>query len=453
MLQLMENVSFILGTVVTPLALLLSAVALFRSVNLINILRPRNFLSSFFRRRKQSGVSPFRALSVALAGTLGVGNITGVASALLVGGPGAVFWMWVGAFVVLGVKYAEVYLAVKYRQQDENGYYGGAMYYIRCGLARRGFPSGLCKIVSFLFALLCCANSLITGNLVQANAAATAITTEKPIWIGYMMAALVLASILFGVRKIEKITAKLIPALTVFYIAVSLWILLVYRDLIPQVFLDIVKSAFSFRPFLGGTVGFTMLSAMRFGIMRGIFSNEAGCGTSPIAHAAADTDSPHDQGCLGIFEVLFDTVILCSLTAFVLLIAGERFGLLPWGTDTDPSGVTLRCFEQLAGTGVYHLLRISIVLFAYATIVAQLYYGSTALRSISNKKGLQIAYSLLSVFTVVAGSVITAPQVWLAADLIIGTMTAVNCFVIILLRRDLKSPALSPPSRRKGFRG
>ncbi len=453
MLRLMDNLSFILGTVVTPLALILTAMVVFRSVNLLHILSPGNFFRSLFRKRKSGGVSPFRALSVALAGTLGVGNITGVASALLVGGPGAVLWMWVGAVVVIGVKYAEVYLAVKYRQKDKDGYYGGAMYYIRHGLKKRGFPAVFTKNFGSFFAVLCCMNSLITGNLVQSNAAATAITEKSTVWVGCGLAVLVLFSILFGVRKIEKITARLIPALTMLYIVISLWILVVYRKLIPDVFRDIVVSAFSFRSFFGGSVGFTVLSAMRFGLMRGIFSNEAGCGTSPIAHASADTDSPRDQGCLGIFEVLFDTVVLCTLTAFVLLIADKRYGIFPWGSDMDPSGVTLQSFERLTGTGVYYLLQISIVLFAYATILAQLYYGSMALRFISNKKGLQYAYSLLSVFTVVAGSVISAPQVWLAADLIIGTMTAVNCFVIILLRGDLKKHEIGLLLRRKDFRG
>lgn len=411
------------------------------AIHLGKILRPKSFLKALTEKPKTSSTTPLRALSVALAGTLGVGNITGVASALIAGGPGAIFWMWMGALAVLAVKYAEVYLAVRYRKKDGESWYGGAMYYIREGLSKR-LSVRFSRILAGGFALLCCLNSLITGNIVQANAASAVVPGNHRLTVGCVLSFCILLAMLYGARRVEKITSRLIPALSLLYIAVTLIITINNHTYLPDILQDIFSSAFSIRAAAGGAAGFTIREAMRFGIMRGIFSNEAGCGTSPTAHASADTISPHHQGCLGIVEVLFDTIVLCSLTSFVLLIADRKFSCIPWRTDADSSEVTLESFRLLSGDIVYWILLVSIILFAYATILAQLYYGTIALGYLSNKKGLQIAYSALSVIAVTAGSVISAPAVWLAADLVIGMMTAVNCIVIILLRREFRDSSL-----------
>lgn len=439
---ILEIFTSLLGSVMTPLILFVSALIMIPSVRLLKVLRPRSFFHTLTDNPKNSSTTPFRALSVALAGTLGVGNITGVASALIAGGPGAIFWMWMGALAVLAVKYAEVYLAVRYRKRDENRWIGGAMYYIRDGLGKR-FPQQFCKTAAGFFAVLCCLNSLITGNLVQANAAVSVIPKDRRFICGIIFGFFILLAILYGTKRVEHITSLLIPPLTLIYMILAFAIIWSNRALLSDIFREIISSAFTLRSAVGGVGGFTLREAVRYGIMRGIFSNEAGCGTSPTAHASADTKSPHHQACLGIVEVVFDTIILCSLTAFVLLIADKRYLCIPWRDITsDSAEVTLESFRFLSGDAVYYILVVSIVMFAYATILAQLYYGTVALRYLSNKKGLQIVYSALSVTATVVGSVVSAPVVWLSADLIIGMMTAVNCMVIILLRKDCRDELL-----------
>ena len=431
-----DSLSSILGTIVTPVSLFLASAAAFIRTDFIRILRPRRFLSDLTDMPEGAKTTPFAALSVALAGTLGVGNITGVASALISGGPGAVFWMWVGAVMVLPVKYAEVSLAVQFRRHGKDGFFGGAMYYIRDGLASV-FSPRVSSILGGAFALLCCANSLITGNIVQSNAAACIFPRSSRLWCGLALAALLLLPIIVGAEKVSRITSAVIPPLCVFYVGLALYIILSNAALLPSVFGDIFVSAFTVRSFFGGAVGFSVAQAMRFGVMRGIFSNEAGCGTSPTAHASADTKSPHNQACCGVFEVVFDTLVLCTLTALVLLIADRRFSLLPWGQSADVSPVTLASFTSLTVEPVYYLLAASVFLFAYSTVIAQLYYGTVALGYFSDKKTPRFIYSVLSLSACVAGSVMTAPVMWTLADTIIGTMTAVNCAVIILLSRRL----------------
>ena len=427
--------SSLLGTVVTPLMLFFSSAVSFISTGFLKKISPRRFFGTLSDLPDGQKTSPLRALSVALAGTLGVGNITGVSSALIMGGPGAVFWMWAGALIVLPVKYAETYLAVKYRRCGKGGFYGGAMYYIRDGLSSR-FPRFSVFLGGF-FAVLCCLNSLVTGNIVQSNAAACVFSEDMRLTCGIVLGALVLFAIIFGAERINRITSVVIPPLCAVYIIIGLYIIISNITIIPSVFADIFSSAFSYRAIGGGALGFTVAQAMRYGVMRGIFSNEAGCGTSPTAHASADTKSPHHQACYGVVEVVFDTHVLCTLTALVLLIADRRTGCLPWSENIDVSPVTLGAFTSLTGNAVYYILVGAIFLFAYSTVIAQIYYGTVAVGFFSSKKTPRVIYSVLSVGSCVLGSVITAPVMWTLADTLIGIMTAVNCAVIIMLRRRL----------------
>ncbi len=440
-MNIFESLSAILGTIITPAILFLSSAVVSPDIKILKVLRPRRFLRSLADLPEGSRSSPLRALSVALAGTLGVGNITGVASALIAGGPGAIFWMWAGALVVLSVKYAEVNLAVLFRRKNDDGYYGGAMYYIRDGLSRIVRPR-TAAVLGGVFALLCCSNSLITGNIVQSNAAACIFPGKYRIYCGLAIGACVLVSIIYGAKKVERITSSLIPTLTAVYIIISLCVIFFNLSYVPSVLIDIVSSAFSGRAIFGAAAGFSVREAMRFGIMRGIFSNEAGCGTSPIAHASAETKSPHNQACYGIVEVVFDTLILCTMTALVLLIADARFGIIPWHSNADASPVTLESFRILGGDLSYYILCVSVVLFAFATIIAQIYYGVISIGYLTSKKTPQIIYSILSVGCAIGGSVISSPVMWLSADIIIGIMTAVNCIVIVLLRSRLRSQHL-----------
>lgn len=428
-----ELVSDFLGSLLTPSVLLASGMLLLPGV--VTSGKQKKEKSVNIGNKKSSQYS---ALSMALAGTLGVGNITGVASALISGGSGAVFWMWAGALISVVVKYAEVYLAVKFRIPDKNGWQGGAMYYIRDGFSR--FVSY--KSASFLggiFAVLCCLNSLLTGNIVQSNAAASIVPSDKRLICGIALGILLFISLLYGSRRIERITSFLMPPLTAVYMLVSVYIILVNCTLVPGILADIISSAFHGKAIVGGVYGFSVREAIRFGIMRGIFSNEAGCGTSPTAHAVAETNSPSSQAKLGMAEVVFDTVILCSMTALVLLIADSKYSLIPWNGNADASAVTLESFKALAGEGIYFVMIILVILFAYATIIAQLYYGVTAVRYLTSGKMPQYLYYASSVVCTIAGSVITAPVMWTAADLLIGCMTVMNCISLVILRKNLRA--------------
>lgn len=434
----LEFLSRVLGTVITPAALLFSSAAVSPVIRILKVLSPRRFFKTLSDLPDGSRGSSFRALSVALAGTLGVGNITGVASALISGGPGAIFWMWVGAIAVLAVKYAEVSLAVRFRRLGDGGFFGGAMYYIRDGLGKL-VGGKWARWLGGGFAILCCANSLVTGNLIQSNAAACIFPKDHRLTCGAVLGLLVLLSTIYGAKKVERITSSLIPALTGIYLVISLAVIFANARIVPSVFADIFSSALTGRAIFGGAVGFGIREAMRFGIMRGIFSNEAGCGTSPIAHASANTKSPHHQACYGVVEVVFDTLILCTMTALVLLIADMKYSLIPWHSTADASPVTLEAFGVLGGRWTYYVLSASVVLFAFATIIAQIYYGVISIGYITKRKLPQIIYSLLSVAATVVGSQISSPLMWNLADVIIGIMTAVNCSVIIILRNRLKS--------------
>ncbi len=437
-MSLLAALASLFGTVLTPAALFLCSAGIVSRTGIGKILDMKPlFLREKGRKNRQS---PLSALSLALAGTLGVGNITGVASALTAGGPGAVFWMWAGAAAVIPVKYAEVRLAVRYRIRSGEGWTGGAMYTIRDGLGGaaetdrgRRFAGALASF----FAVLCALNALVTGNLVQANAAVSLFGGNRMI-SGVVLSLLVALSAAFGTRRIEKLAARMMPPLTLFYIGAALFAILPRARLLPSLIGEIFSSAFSTRAVMGGAVGFTAREAMRYGVMRGIFSNEAGCGTSPTAHASADTDSEEKQAALGVVEVVFDTMILCTLTAFVLLTADAEGGILPWGETGDAAPAAMAAFGALAGEAVSFAVRISTALFAFASIVAQIYYGLTAVRFLSEKKGARGCFLALSVFTPILGAAVSPGLMWTAADLLLGLMTAVNCAVLLRLRGTLR---------------
>ena len=434
--------SALVGTVLTPAMLFAASAGILATAGIRQIfdLRP------LFRGKEQrkAGTSPFTALSLALAGTLGVGNITGVASAMTAGGPGAVFWMWIGALAAVPVKYAEVRLAVRYRERTSEGWRGGAMYVIRDGF---GGTRAACWLAA-LFAVLCAANALVTGNLIQSNAAVSLLPQDRRMLWGLLLSVLVALSVCFGTRHIERVAARLMPALTAFYITVCFLAILPRAAMLPGILSTIVRAAFSVRAFGGGMLGFSMREALRFGIMRGIFSNEAGCGTSPTAHAAADTDSEHNQALLGVCEVIFDTLILCTLSALVLLTADGVGGVIPWHGLGDAAPVVMDAFRLLCGSRLSAGVRIATVLFAYASIIAQIYYGLTAVGFLSEKKTAGRLFLALSVLMPLFGAAVSPGVMWLAADLLLGSMTVLNCAVLLLLRGNLRPfPPRSPYSR------
>ncbi len=414
----MELINTYLSGIIMPALLMACGLYLGARLRFFWVLHPIRTLGDIRASAKGGGVSPFRALSQALAGTLGVGNMTGVATAICAGGAGAIFWMWVSALVAMSVKYFEVTLAVRCRRRDGGGYYGGAMYYIKDIFSGR-FPR-LAPLLGAAFAVLCIVNSLLTGNIVQMNSAAAALPGVSPIAIGVATALLSLPVALGKGKTASAVCSYLIPVLSGVYIAASLAVILPEAHRLPAVLSEIVSGAFSLRAAGGGSAGYLVLRAIRFGTTRGIFSNEAGSGTSPTAHASANVKSPHCQGCLGIFEVFADTIVLCSLTAFVILLSdGTARGY-------RGMGLTLYAFSSQAGSALGLVIAISGVLFAYATVICQTQYGAVALRSLTKRRGAYAFYVILSLLATVFGTVVSEGAMWQAADLVISLMTAIN---------------------------
>ncbi len=436
----MEAVFSVLCGVLTPLLVCVGGFVFSNGIGIHRILSPKKFFSALWDQPKRGGTSPFVGLTMALAGTLGVGNITGVAAAIVSGGPGAVFWMWAGAILSMSIKYGEVALAVKYRRRFGSEYRGGAMYYISDGLGKR-FPGKRFAPFGGFFALLCVINSLVTGNIVQSNSASAVVTMVPSAVTGVILAILVGISVFFGIGRIGRITSRLIPLLTGIYMVLSLYVIGANIKEIPSVCGDIFQSAFTFRGVTGGAVGWTAREAIRYGITRGIFSNEAGCGTSPTAHASSDTKSPFHQGCFGIFEVIADTLILCTMTAFVLLIADRRLGILSFVSGEGDAALTIHAFSGLTGGWVYGILAVSVVLFAYATILAQMYYGFVAVGYITKSRLAKGGYLAASVVCTFLGSVMKADIMWSLADTVVCLMTVINIAVLFFLRKEVYKTA------------
>ncbi|MBQ4067139.1 MAG: amino acid carrier protein, partial [Clostridia bacterium] len=397
--------------------------------------------ASLFKRTDGSGISPGRALSQALAGTLGVGNMTGVATAICQGGPGAVFWMWVSALVAMSIKYFEVGLAVKTRVSGKDGYSGGAMYYIKEIFSGRS-PL-IASAFAGLFALLCIANAWLTGTVIQINSAAAAFPSLPPLLVGCICAVFAFPVFLGRGKRASSVTLGLIPPLCALYILLSLIIIIPSLPRLPDVFADILQGAFSVRAAGGGVGGYLFVRAIRFGTTRGILSNEAGSGTSPTAHAEANTKSPHDQGCFGIFEVFADTVVLCTLTALVILLSdGCALGL---------SGIslTLYAFSAGAGPGAGVCIAVSALLFAYATVLSQVHYGSVALKFLTKSKAADVIYVILSTGFIILGSVISEGIMWQTADLCISLMTSLNVICLLFAEKAGYLKSILPSAGNK----
>ncbi len=430
----MENISSVLNGIILPSLIILSGIILSIKIKLYRILFPKRFIKDIAEASCDKKSSPVKSMCTALAGTLGVGNIAGVSTAIISGGPGAVFWMWIGAVVSMSVKYAEVSLAVKYRNRDRNGnHFGGTMYTIKKAM-KKYVGKNNASFLGGVFALLCIANSFIMGNLIQSNAASSVFQSESQN-IGLILAICLLVTAVVGFKRISSITFFLIPPLSAIYIIFSLSIIFRYYYLIPTIVVRIIKYATSARAVTGGICGFGIKEAIRFGITRGIFSNEAGCGTSPSAHASADVKSPHHQGCFGIFEVIADTLILCTMTALVILIYDSTVGT---GQCTSGIELALNAFKNLLGVGAYYIIGVSVILFAFATLIAQLYYGDIAIGYFTDSKIPRRVFVGLSVVLCYMGSVIKPGVIWIWADIIIGVMTVTNTVVLLVLRNQVR---------------
>ena len=389
-------------------------------------------------RESGGGISPFRAVSLALAGTLGVGNIAGVASSIAIGGYGSVFWMWVSAFLAMVLKYAEIVLAIRHRRYDAKSgeYHGGASYYIADCLSSRG-KAAWGKLLGAMFAVLCIVNSISMGCMIQSNAVSSSFAGVLGVreWIvGAALALLCILVITGNAKWISGFCERTVPLMTVGYILLSVAVIAARWESVPEAFGTIFEEAFRPQSAAGGVFGFLVSRQLKSGTMRGLMSNEAGCGTAPTAHAAANTSSAKKQGLWGIFEVFVDTMLLCTMTAIVIILAGEEV----LSHAHDPMMITIRSYSLILGDWSGYFMCISVLLFAFATIVCWAHYGKESLRYLTRKRAACSVYVVMFAVFVFVGAVASPSYSWLFADLSIGLMTVINLPVLFLMRREIR---------------
>jgi len=383
-----------------------------------------------------SNITPFQAVATALASTVGTGNIVGVATAIVRGGPGAVFWMWVSAFFGMVTKYAEVLLAVKYREVDANGtHHGGPMYYIEKGLKM--------KWLAVIFAIFATFATFGIGNMTQANSIASSMASSFGIPFvatGIVIAILTGLVILGGIKRIAQVTEKMVPFMAVFYVIGSVIILIVNIGRLPAAFGMIFANAFNFRSLEGGIMGYIIMKAMRFGVARGVFSNEAGMGSAPIAHAASSESDPVRQGLWGIFEVFVDTIIICSLTGLVILTSGVSTFEAGAGATNFVGGLfsgadlTMTAFSATFGQAGGIFVTLGILLFALSTILGWSYYGQQSLGYLTNNNKIwDWIYKFIFTVLTIVGAVGGLTLIWDIADTLNGLMAIPNLIAVLLL--------------------
>lgn len=384
------------------------------------------------RKSEEEGdITPFNSLMTALSATVGTGNIAGVATAIALGGPGAVFWMWVTALVGMATKYGEAVLAVKYREKDERGrYQGGPMYYIKNGLGEKW------KWLAFLFAFFGTIAAFGIGNTIQANSVADAAATNLNIshgWTGLILAVMTAIVLIGGIKWIGQVAGKLVPFMAAAYILGSLTIILMNIDGVPAALGLIVSDAFTGTAAAGGFAGAGIWAAIRFGVARGVFSNEAGLGTAPIAHAAAKTNNPVQQGVIGMLGTFIDTIILCTMTALVIVLSNGWTEINP-ATNEAFTGAALTSFafaQGLPDLGQY-IVTFGIILFAYTTLLGWSFYGERCAEYIFGVKVIPV-YRFLWVFAILIGATAELNPLWLMADVMNGLMAIPNLLALLLL--------------------
>jgi len=398
----------------------------------------RMFFCQLFGRgdRHKSGVTPFQALCTALAATVGTGNIAGVAGAIAIGGPGAVFWMWICAFLGMVTKYAEAVLAVRYRRKIEGDYIGGPMYMIRNGMGKRWRP--LAGIYSFFGVIA----AFGVGNATQINAVVTGLNQTlgffglEPSAAGNLIAGIALAvlvsvMLLGGAGRIGAAAERLVPFASAAYLLLGLGVLILRANALPHAFAMIMQSAFSPQAATGGVVG-SALIALRTGVSRGVFTNEAGMGTAGMAHASAQTDHPVRQGMLGIVEVFVDTILICTMTALVILCSGVP---IPYGTDPG-AALTSQAFTCIYGEGAAVFLTLALCCFAFATVLGWGLYGIRCAQYLFGADVWRF-FAVAQALMVVLGAVLETRTVWLLAETVNGLMAIPNLIALIILSPEL----------------
>ena len=418
--------SFLWGA---PLIILLIGTGIFLTVKLgfLQVSRLPLALKLIFKAENQGkgDVSSFKSLCVALAATVGTGNIVGVATAVKMGGPGALFWMWVAAFFGMATKYAEGVLAVKYRSVDKNRHIsGGPMYYIRKGMGEKYKPLAVFFAVATMLVAF-----LGIGTFPQVNAIIDSvnITFGTPKAITNIILTLIVGSIIFGgLKNISKVTGKIIPFMAIFYIACSFFIIFTNITAVPEAIKMIIKDAFTGSAAVGGFAGSTIMLAMQSGVARGIFSNEAGLGSAPIAAAAAKTKYPSEQGLVSMTGTFIDTIIICSMTGLVLVLTGV------WSGEASGAAMTSSAFVQSMGSIGGIFLTLSLVLFAFTTILGWNYYGERACVYLFGVKGIT-PYRIIFIILIACGFCLKLDVIWILADIVNGLMAIPNLIALIVL--------------------
>lgn len=360
----------------------------------------------------------------ALSATIGTGNIAGVATAIFLGGPGAVFWMWITALFGMATKYGEAVLAVKYREVKPNGSYaGGPMYYIKNGLGDNW------KWLAWLFALFGAVAAFGIGNTVQSNSVAHAAQGSFgiPLFVtGIVLAILTFAVIIGGITRIGEVTERLVPFMAIIYVIGALIIILVNASKLPGAIGLIFSSAFTGHAAVGGFAGAGLKQALRFGVARGVFSNEAGLGSAPIAHAAATTNNPVRQGVIGMLGTFIDTICVCTMTALVIIMTGA------WQSGETGAELSAKAFNMgLPGPGDF-VVSFGLIFFAFSTILAWSYYGEKCVEYIFGT-GAVLPYRILWVVAVFIGAIGNLELIWLVADAMNGLMAVPNLIALLLL--------------------
>ena len=368
-------------------------------------------------------ISPFNALMTAMSATVGTGNIAGVATAIFIGGPGAIFWMWVTALVGMATKYGEAVLAVKYRETDDDGQYvGGPMYYIKNGL---GAGWGW---LAFLFALFGTIAAFGIGNMVQSNSVAAAMYSNFQVehhLTGGIIAVLTALVILGGIKRLGIIAGKLVPFMALIYIAGSLLIIISNFSEVPTALAMIVDSAFNGTAATGGFAGAAVMMGIQMGIARGIFSNESGLGSAPIAHAAAQTNSPVRQGLIAMLGTFIDTLVICTMTALVIIISGV------WTSGETGASLSSMAYGNLLPFGEY-IITFGLVIFAFTTILGWSYYGERCASYLFGK-GIILPYRILWIVAIFTGAFLKVNLIWVLADVMNGFMALPNLIALALL--------------------
>ncbi len=371
----------------------------------------------------QGQISPFNALMTSLSATIGTGNIAGVATAIAMGGPGALFWMWCTALVGMATKYSEAVLAVKFREEDAKGHHvGGPMYYIKNGLGKKWTWLGV------VFAVFGACAGFGIGNTVQANSVADALSANFGVapWItGVVMMLLVGAVLMGGIHRIADVAGKLVPLMTIFYIVSGLAVLVVYAADLPAALSLIVKSAFTPVAAQGGFAGAAVWAAVNLGVARGVFSNEAGLGSAPIAHAAAQTNNPVTQGLVAMLGTFIDTIIVCSITGLAIVVTGS------WSSGENGAPLTSMAFGHALPIGNY-VVAVALAIFAFTTILGWSFYSEKCIQFLFGVKAI-MPFRLIFTIVVPIGALAKLDFIWLLADTLNAMMALPNLVALLLL--------------------